>query len=173
MRDDDESRHVFTGKEEVPVVRSGRPPIPTQLKVVSGTLRKHRLRNEVQPEAEIPPCPAHLSAEAKKEWRSISRQLLTLGLLTRIDKAALAGYCQAWGNWVEATAELQKGKVITAPSGYPMLSPWWSIANKANEQMRVYLTEFGLTPASRSRINAAPPKKGTDEKEERKRRLFG
>jgi P27 family predicted phage terminase small subunit len=143
---------------------AGRPPKPTHLKVLQGTLRKHRKRNEPEPEIALPECPPHLEGEAKSEWESMSEQLFSLGLLTRIDKAALAGYCQAWADWVEAMHELKRGKVLRAKTGYPILSPWWSIANKANEQMRAYLTEFGLTPASRSRIDLKGPGKPTKNK---------
>jgi phage terminase small subunit len=32
-----------------------------------------------------------------------------------------------------------------------------AIANKALEQMRRFITEFGLSPASRSKVHAQPP----------------
>ena len=43
--------------------------------------------------------------------------------------------------------------LIKAPSGYPIVSPYMSIANKAMIEMRKWLIEFGMTPSSRSRIN--------------------
>ena len=110
-------------------------------------------------EAGIPPCPKHLNSVARKEWRSISTQLLTLGLLSTVDKAALAGYCVAWSGWIEAMEHLHtEGKVLTRANGDPCLSPWFTIATDANKTMYRYLTEFGLTPAARSCIHAAPPK---------------
>ena len=101
--------------------------------------------------------PEHLSDEAKKEWRRVGRLLLELGVVSDLDRSALAGYCQAWGRWVEAEEALrQYGVVVKSPSGYPMQSPFLAVANKALEQMRAFLIEFGMTPASRSRVHAEP-----------------
>ena len=137
----------------------GARPLPTRLKVVRGTLRKGRTNmHEPALPIEIPRCPAHLSAEAKREWKRISADLVGYGLLTRIDRAALALYCEAWGRWVEAEQALRKfGVMIKAPSGFPMQSPYLAIANKAMEQMRAMLCEFGMSPSSRTRVHATPP----------------
>ncbi len=130
--------------------------MPTKLKVVRNTLRKGRT-NAYEPAlpVEIPRCPGHLSAEAKREWKRISVDLAGCGLLTRIDRAALALYCEAWGRWVEAQQALRiYGVMIKAPSGFPMQSPYLAIANKAFEQMRTMLGEFGMSPSSRTRVHA-------------------
>jgi len=114
--------------------------------------------NEANPEPSIPECPEELSDEAKKEWERVSAELLPMGLLSRIDRAALAGYCQAWATWIEAQASLREyGVIIRSPSGFPMLSPYLSVANKAFEQMRMMLAEFGMSPSSRTRVHAVPP----------------
>ena len=133
-------------------------PLPTKLKVVRGTLRKGRAKgHEPALPVEIPRCPAHLGAEAKREWKRISVDLAGYGLLTRIDRAALALYCEAWGRWVEAERALRTyGVMINAPSGFPMQSPYLAIANKAMEQIRALLTEFGMSPSSRTRVHATP-----------------
>ncbi len=88
-------------------------------------------------------------------------ELLSLGLLTSIDRAALAAYCQAWGRWVEAEEALKKhGVVVRSPNGFPIQSPYLAIANKARDQMRSMLTEFGMSPSSRSRVVAEPTNTG-------------
>jgi P27 family predicted phage terminase small subunit len=137
----------------------GARPVPTSLKLVRGTLRNGRTnRNEPQVPVEIPRCPAHLGKEAKREWKRVSQELAAYGLLTRIDRPALALYCEAWGRWVEAETSLRKyGVVIKSPSGFPMQSPYLAIANKAMEQMRALLVEFGMSPSSRTRVHAIPP----------------
>jgi phage terminase small subunit len=48
-----------------------------------------------------------LIAEAKKEWRRITPELQSLGLIARIDRAALALYCQAYARWVWCEERLQ------------------------------------------------------------------
>ena len=75
------------------------------------------------------------------------------GVLTLIDRAALAAYCQAYGRWVEAEERLRETPMLfKTPSGYVQQSPWLGIANKQLELMGRYMTELGMTPASRSRV---------------------
>jgi P27 family predicted phage terminase small subunit len=139
---------------------AGRRPKPTALKQLAGNPGKRAVNHcEPQPSG-IPDCPEHLDAEAKTEWQRISAELLTLGLLTSVDRAALAAYCASWSRWIAAEKNIAKfGAVIKAPSGYPIQSPFVSISNSALDLLRKFLIEFGLSPASRSRlsINPTPP----------------
>lgn len=48
------------------------------------------------------------------------------------------------------------GVVLKAPSGFPVQSPYLAIANRAMEQLRQLLSEFGMSPASRARVQALP-----------------
>lgn len=76
-----------------------------------------------------------------------------MGVITAIDRAVLAAYCQAWGRWVEAETKLKETPLlIRTPSGYVQQSPWLSVANRQMELMGRYMAEIGLTPAARSRI---------------------
>ena len=114
---------------------------------------------EPDPKIELPPCPEHLSKAAKREYRRVGRELLALGLVSKIDRAALAGYSDAYGRWAEAAEQLQKyGLVIKSPNGYPIQSPYLAILTTALDQTRAFLTEFGMTPSSRSRVKTANPK---------------
>jgi P27 family predicted phage terminase small subunit len=79
-----------------------------------------------------------------------------MGVLTLVDRAALAAYCQAYGRWVEAEEKLKETPVLLkTPSGYVQQSPWLSVANKQLELMGRYMAELGMTPASRSRVTTA------------------
>ncbi len=125
----------------------GRKPKPPGM----SSRRPERPKDEPQPR--LPTCPPHLQGEARKEWARTGKKLLAFGLVTEVDRSALAIYCQAWGRWVEAEQQLARyGVVIKAPSGYPMQSPYLAIANKAMDQMAKILTEFGMSPSSRSRV---------------------
>jgi len=129
----------------------GRKPKPEGL-----STRRPR-RREGGPVAKLPPCPAHLQGEARKEWFRIGHQLVSYGLMTEVDKAALAAYCQAWARWVEAEEQVGKfGTVIKSPNGFPVQSPYLPIANRAMEQMMRLLVEFGMSPSSRSRVTVQP-----------------
>jgi phage terminase small subunit len=48
--------------------------------------------------------------------------------------------------------------MIKSPTGFPIQSPYLAIANRQAEIMMRIASEFGFTPASRSRI--ATPAKG-------------
>jgi P27 family predicted phage terminase small subunit len=82
-------------------------------------------------------------------------ELASLRIITALDRSALAAYCNAYGLWAEATEAIQKyGTMVKSPTGYPIQSPYVSIANRQAEIMMRIASEFGFTPASRSRISA-------------------
>lgn len=132
----------------------GRKPKPTHLKLLEGNPGKRAINGaEPKPPRGIPTCPAHLTAPAKAEWKRLAQDLHTVGLLTRVDRGALAAYCQSWGRWVEAERKLQETPpLFKTPAGYVQISPWLTIANKERELMARYMAELGLTPSSRSRL---------------------
>ena len=133
----------------------GRRPKPTRLKVLTGNPGKRPLNeNEPRPEAAVPDCPIELGPVAQQEWNRLVGELSDLKLLTNLDRAALAAYCGAYALWAEATQAIQKyGTMVKSPSGYPIQSPYVSIANRQTEIMMRIASEFGFTPASRSRIS--------------------
>jgi P27 family predicted phage terminase small subunit len=136
----------------------GRRPKPTELRRAQGN-PGHRALNKREPKPTgVPRCPTHLDDTAKAEWRRVSGELVALGLLTSVDRAALAAYCASYSKWVNADIQIQKfGSVIKSPkSGFPIPNPYCGIGNTALDQMRKFLCEFGMTPASRSRIQVAP-----------------
>ena len=117
--------------------------------------------HEPQPEPFVPDCPPELGQIARREWERMAAELSKLKLLTALDRAALAAYCNAYALWAEATEAIQKyGTMVKSPSGYPIQSPYVSIANRQAEIMLRIATEFGFTPASRGRISTpAQPEK--------------
>jgi P27 family predicted phage terminase small subunit len=135
----------------------GRKPTPTALKLVRGNPGGRPLPdNEPTPSLDIE-MPDYLSPEAAKHWPLVAAQLKDAGVLTAVDVAALALYCEAFARWRDALAKVTKfGPVVKAPSGFPVQSPYLAIANKAHEQMTKLLVEFGMTPSSRSRVSKAP-----------------
>jgi len=153
----------------------GRKPKPTALKVLEGNPGKRPLnKNEPKPEKKAPRCPSWLEPEAKKEWRRMSKQLEELGVLTQVDAAAFAGYCQAYARWKEAEEFLSKhGTIFKTPSGYIQQVPQVSIAQTYLKIMKDFCSEFGLTPSSRSRINVNSEVTETDDLMEKMLRKAG
>lgn len=165
----------------------GRKPLPTNLKVVRGTAKPHRLDNqEPKPEKlSNPEPPATLSADARKHWQTVTGILEHSGVLTAMDQDALAMYCELYSQWVEANRMIQsKGMVLadpryvgkTTPDGQrmtvPMVSPYFKTSMKLAEQMKHLLCEFGMTPSSRTKIHASSDKPDDDyEAWQKKRRM--
>jgi P27 family predicted phage terminase small subunit len=136
----------------------GRKPKPTQLKLVDGNPGKRPLnQREPKPVNSIPTCPAHLNPSAKAEWKRLAQHMHTLRMITDLDRASLAAYCQAYGRWVEAERKLKETPMLLKlPSGIIQQSPWLAIANKQLELMHKYMSELGLSPVSRSRVSVTP-----------------
>ncbi len=60
----------------------------------------------------------------------MAKTMEAIGILTEVDMAAFAGYCQAYARWKEAEEFLSKHGTIfkTPPSGYIQQVPQVSIA---------------------------------------------
>jgi len=133
----------------------GRKPKPTSIRLLEGNPGRRPL-NDREPNAPdgIPDCPDYLDDVAKAEWFRTASVLSEMGLLSRADRTALAAYCVAYARWVEAEAQVKRyGTIVKSPEkGFPMKSPYLTVADQAMETMRKLMVEFGLTPSSRSRI---------------------
>lgn len=83
----------------------------------------------------------------------MAKQLEQLVLLTEIDMAAFAGYCQVYARWKEAEEFIsQHGTIVKTPSGYWQQVPQVSIAQTYLKIMNKFCEQFGLSPSARSRI---------------------
>src|SRR5262245_8074150 len=108
--------------------RPGPPPAPPGLKVLHGN-PGHR---PIKP-ASLKPlagarCPKGLSPSAKAEWQRLAPELGRLGILTRLDRAAFAGYCEAWSKFDWAVKELERhGLVSVSKNGIETPSPAFHI----------------------------------------------
>lgn len=138
---------------------AGRKPVPTAIKELKGTARSDRvLRNEAKfpvPERMLR-VPSGLNEYGEELWRDLGKLLLDAGLFTYGDKIALEMLCMAYGRMKYANEEMQKkgGEVLEGASGNLYQSPWLNIVNRAWDQVKHMLGEFGLTPAERTRVSA-------------------
>ena len=133
----------------------GRKPKPTALKVLEGNPGKRELnKSEVKPvRGALPECPDWLETEAKAEWERLSKIMYELGILTVLDVAPFASYCQAYARWKEAEEFIsQHGSIVKTKSGYWQQVPQVSIAHSNQKIMMQAASEFGLTPSARSRM---------------------
>lgn len=139
----------------------GPRPLPTAVKIARGRAGHHPINDrEPEPRRKLPRCPSWLQEEARAEWRRKARELYDAGLLTVVDDSALAAYCTVFARWVEAESKVhEQGMVVETTNGNPIQNPYLAIANRAMDDMRRYLIEFGMTPASRSRVKVVSAEK--------------
>jgi len=144
-------------------MKPGPAPKPTKLKLLAGNPGRRPL-NEDEPEFNGE-CimPTWLTPGAKAEWERIVPGLKSIGLITEVDMAALAGYCIAVDQLERSTMLLQPTEdkptpeVQVATSGYEVPSGAELMRRQAMKDVRAFAAEFGFTPAQRTRIKT--PKK--------------
>ena len=151
---------------------------PTALKVLEGNPGKRPLpQNEPKPApvVKVPKPPSWMNSDGKRAWKRLAPELERLGLLTVADLETFAAACQAYGIWVECERFFKKKDPETkkvygrtyeytnkAGEANEVARPEVKIGQKALDQFKGLMSEFGLSPASRTRIEVKPPEEGQD-----------
>lgn len=164
----------------------GPKPLPANVHQLRGNPSKKpiaSLLDELKPEVELPGFPPWLWPEAKKEWKRIGAELVRYGLVSKLDRAALVLYAQAWAKmvWAEQMlaramkdAEAAREKAIAAGQEYKggdgvmvmttngnfTYSHHWVVGKHAADQVKRYLELFGLSPSSRTRVATSDNRQG-------------
>lgn len=137
---------------------NGRKPKPTAQKRLEGNPGQRRLNDaEPIPGLDLPEPPAWLMTDARKEWFRVAPDLIRMGVLTGDDWTNFAAYCQTWARLCNLERRMKRAtfeerhdrKIVTTFRDYLM-------------QLRSLGSEFGLTPASRTRLSGDPKDKGDD-----------
>ena len=132
---------------------------PTKLRELQGTPGKRRLpKGEPRPVVKdrVPSAPRWLGEEARREWRRIAPLLHRAGLLTEVDGTALGMMCEALAMYHEAKrvlGEQRLGLIVVSDKGNTYQHPAVGLMNSARADVLRWAREFGMTPASRSRIS--------------------
>lgn len=141
----------------------GRPRKPTQLKVIEGNRGKRRIAPDAPVTPGVPRCPAHLKGAARRMWKLVAGELDALGLIAKVDGAALEGVCVAYCRAIEADRALAEFG-LTYSRGLPsgdlvhVKRPEIAISRDSWAQVKSFCVEFGLTPVSRSRLSVGKTK---------------
>jgi len=114
----------------------GNPRKPKKLHVLQGTYKKNRHdgRDELELLPGIPKKPEYLNDIASKEWDKTVEKLSDYGIISDLDEAALAMYCELY-------SEFQSTR--SCPSNFP--------AAKITA-LRTACADLGLSPISRTKI---------------------
>jgi P27 family predicted phage terminase small subunit len=114
----------------------------------------------------LPRPPKFLSKEAKKKFRSLSKQLDVRRAVTAGDADLIAIYCSTWERWQQALDNLRTEGLIVeytrldaggnpVPVEKPNIS--LKIAEVAERACLSYLSRLGLTPRDRELVRPTAP----------------
>lgn len=164
----------------------GPKPMPANVHLLRGNASKKpvsALLDEFQPQVEIPGYPSWIWPEAKKEWKRISAELERYGLISKLDRAALVLYCQAWAKMVWAEQMLTRamqdaerkrleaeakgeeytggdGMMVKTANGNFTYSHHWVVGKHASAEVKRYLDLFGLSPSARTKVSQSNNRQG-------------
>jgi P27 family predicted phage terminase small subunit len=145
------------------------PPKPTQTQINEGDPRKIGVKKlqeklDAQPIAErgLPRCPSHLKGRARKAWNFWKEALEGMNLDAKPDAMMLEGACVNYARAVEADVAIGgQGLVSIVPifskkgehvADKEIAHPLIMVSNKAWDGVKKFCTEFGLSPAARTRL---------------------
>lgn len=140
--------------------KNGPKALPTAMKILKGTDQPCRI-NKKEPKLAVERSlvPEWLSERGQEAYRQLSDVLVSMNVLTKADRMALELLCDAYADYREAKDYL-KGKGTTTyetatESGVIFRAyPQVGMVSDAYKRIRSMMTEFGLTPASRSKVSA-------------------
>jgi len=137
------------------------------MKVLEGNPGKRPLKKtttNAKPETKEFLRPDWLDREAGDHWNIVVPALQNMGLLTELDLSLFAVYCQTYADWVRVEKLLaQTGPTYVTPAGQLRVRPELSIAHEYMDALLEFSKDFGMTPASRARMNLLEPPHPDDE----------
>lgn len=135
----------------------GKKPKPTALKVLQGNPGHRPLnKNEPKPKVSNYDPPEFLDGEAVEIWKQEAPRLISLGILTETDRLIFGALCEKVANWLHYSRKMHEAPdLVKSNAGNIVPNPYIRLANHAYQDMCKVAVEFGLTPVSRSRVNAS------------------
>jgi len=133
---------------------TGRPPVPTHLKIIRGNPGKRKINNrEPRPVGDLKEAPAYFDDELRDVW-TYAIENAPQGLLKKVDSSVLETWCCAHILHRRASQQVRQfGVLVKSPKQeVPIQSPYLPIMNKQALIMLRCVDHLGFSPASRSRI---------------------
>ncbi len=153
------------GLREVHEVRvmPGRKAKPTALKLIDGNPGKRKPDPEEPKPAKVyePDPPDDYTEIQRMKWNEIAGKLARCRVLTELDLDSLDIYVREWCNLQEAIADInQRGKLLQMPTGGVMWNPSWAQYKHSQSVVRSIMSEFGMTPSTRTGLVASADGEG-------------
>ena len=112
----------------------------------------------------LPSCPRDLSNKAKEIWHQIVPMVAETGVLDRVDKFALAMFCEIYVTWKEAERSKQENGIVQIDEkGTVKARPEVAIAKQAMDQLIRLGGKFGFSPYDRNSVMFDPKKENSKE----------
>ena len=161
----------------------GRPPKPTQLKLVTGNPGKRQINRREPSPAPIETLdpPAWLPQAAKEVWEEIAPPMAATKILTEVDVQMLAMGCVAIAQHryaVKRTGDdLVKVKHEVDDEGELFsvgehINPWMLVQSMTFKQAMAVFQQFGMSPVARARVVVQPQSGGQDDRDSKTPRYF-
>lgn len=137
---------------------------PTHLKILRGNPGKRAI-NEREPENREggTDCPCDFDDETRAEWERMVSQFQGMGLWSEEFRGGLVEYCEAFQLKRQSQAIYRSTKqppLITTKQGNIIQHPLIGTINRQKQIMYRWLIEFGMTPASRTRVQSSKKEGG-------------
>jgi P27 family predicted phage terminase small subunit len=136
------------------VAKAGRRPKPTALHILEGTQRGPVKREPSAPVG-VPPMPERLKVDevAVEKWHELAGILTRMGVLTTGDGEALATLCEVHSAEQSCLLQLRAGgAVMHTDLGGVKPNPAGPMYRSLVAMKASLLSEFGLTPSSRTKL---------------------
>lgn len=142
---------------------AGRRPKPTAIKIAQGNPGKRKI-NELEPQPEpgegLPP--GMLSKRGKRIWSELAPMLLANKVLTVADHTGLGLFCLQAAQAEELAQEISKKGILVKGvlrdgqgrkiGDTKVVHPGFRALTHLVKEVRSWLLEFGMTPASRTKV---------------------
>ena len=136
------------------MAKAGRRPKPTALRILEGTAKGPRKREPSAPIG-VPPMPERLAVDeiAVAKWHELAGILSRMGVLTTGDGEALATLCEVHSAEQSCLLQLRAGgAVMHTDLGGVKPNPAGPLYRSLVAMKASLLSEFGLTPSSRTKL---------------------
>jgi len=136
----------------------GRKRTPTAMLKAQGTFRDDRHANKMEAKLSIPQPPTLLSEVSQEAYDFIATRLYNMGVASELDGFALQMLADAWEDYITARNVIrEKGPTYSTETtqGDLMFRPRPEMAMMTNawDRVKKMLSEYGMTAASRAKIN--------------------
>lgn len=141
-------------------MNSGRKKIPDELKILRGTDQPCRMTGDaVSMGTALVSLPrSGLKGTSKKVFEVVAAELVNNSLLDMVGADLVVAYAREMGLYHDTMRELEKeGYILEIETKFgtsKIVNPKRKVAESALMNAKALAAEFGLTPASRSRVSA-------------------